>query len=433
MSRICLTLVLAAGLVGCGGPDKLGAPLDNSGSDGGSAAASPGASGPTCPPEFPPTDPSTLPACCQGTGAAHCVPAGMLPASFSAQLTTCASGGSCVPDSLIASGGAKPPSCMSLGGAAGVCLSLCVPMVTQYMDLLPQDVCAADERCAPCINPLTNMPSGACEIGNQCAAAGGSADGGASPAPPAPPACPHVGPPVIDPSTLPSCYDGGGAHCVSATLVPPQMASELATCATGLCAPDVFISSGGQFIPPTCASLDGAEGRCLHVAIPEVAAQKDLLPQSSCQSYERCVPCYSPLDGSDTGACRQSCDPGPTKPAVTFAACCSENGVTNGKCVPDSAISQSLQQNLASDTCQKNTELCVPTENLQPDFKPKACSAFNLLAGNYTGVCLSDCLSFGIQGLAISRGDCDSDHKCAPCTNPLTGKPTGAPGCPTTP
>ena len=37
-----------------------------------------------------------------------------------------------------------------------------------------------------------------------------------------------------------------------------------------------------------------------------------------------------------------------------------------------------------------------------------------------------------IQSLGISRGNCTKGFKCAPCTNPLTGSPTGAPGCPGT-
>ena len=56
-----------------------------------------------------------------------------------------------------------------------------------------------------------------------------------------------------------------------------------------------------------------------------------------------------------------------------------------------------------------------------------------LIGGQYTGVCLSKCLKFGFfQQLGISQGDCDNVHNCAPCNNPLTGQPTGAPGCPAT-
>ena len=115
-------------------------------------------------------DPSTLPSCgasvCADSPNAHCVPQDKVPANVAAQLAKCDDGASyCVPDPFIKSGGAPPPTCKSLNGADGVCLSVCVPQVEQYESLLPQDVCAADERCAPCVNPLNNMSSGACDIG----------------------------------------------------------------------------------------------------------------------------------------------------------------------------------------------------------------------------------------------------------------------------
>ena len=422
--------------VGCTGIDYLGTPLITDGREAGSPPLTldAGSSGNTCAPAQQPMDPATLPVCCDGVGAAHCVASDKLSPALGAQLSACPAGGFCVPDPLISSGGAAPPSCKSLNDADGVCLSLCVPMVAQYRDLLPQATCAADERCAPCVNPLTNMSSGACDIGKpqDCSQPGdptppATADGGAS----TQAVCPHVGPPVLDPNSLPSCYAGGGAHCIAAALVPPAMASQLAACATGLCAPDVAIAAGGQFIPKTCGSLDGAEGRCLHAAIPQVASQLSMLTQDTCESYERCVPCYSPIDGKPTGACAQSCDPGPVKPAVTFAACCENNQVSEGKCVPTTVIPATLQKNLGTDSCVKNIELCVPAENLDPAFKPMACSASNLLTGNYTGVCLSEFLQFWLQSLGISRGNCDSQHRCVPCTQ--GGKPTGAPGCPPSP
>ncbi len=452
-----LMVVLAAvalSAIGCVSTDVKGSSLLGASADLGTPATSapqpsapatggcdPGASTPGAP-----LDPSTLVQCCNG-GAAHCVPAADIPASVAAQLDTCPSGGSCVPDTLIVSNGAKPPSCTSLNSADGVCLSVCVPQVAQYQTLLPEDVCAADERCAPCINPLTNMTSGACDIGSEPLTSASSSAGSCNPDPtaspppstppspppsPAPPACPHVGPPIIDPSTLPACGTAGGAHCLNAALVPASMASQLAACPTGLCVPDVFIAAGGNFIPPTCVSTDSAEGRCLNLALPAVASQSATLPQATCAVYERCVPCYSPLDGTATGACKLSCDPGPQQPKVVFTDCCVKDNKPEGKCVPTQSIPDAEQKNLGTDDCKKDVELCVPTEMLQPTFKPPACSADNLLVGNYTGVCLSKCLKFGIQGLAISGGSCDDLHECAPCTNPLTGKPTGAPGCPAT-
>lgn len=432
-------VILFLAVAGCGGADPNGPPLLGSGSGGGGGGGVQNGNGGQCggSPTVAPMDPSTLPPCgsavCADSPNAHCVSADKVPAAVGAQLAKCSDGSSyCVPDAQIRSGGAAPPACKSLNGAAGVCLSVCVPQVKQYQSLLPQDSCASDERCAPCVNPLTNMPSGACDIGK----AGQCVDGGTPTAntPPPAPMCPYSGPPLLDVSKLPSC--GGGAHCVQASLVPPAMASQLSSCAapnaSSLCAPDVAIVSAGNFIPKTCASLDGAEGRCLNVVIPQVKAQAAQLTQDVCTADEKCVPCYSPLDGKPTGACKLSCDPGPTKPAVQFANCCSMHNMTYGRCVPKTIIPMSLQSNLGTDSCANTqADLCVPSENLDANFKPPACTGQGLIGGAYTGVCLSKCLKFGfIQQLGISQGSCDNLHDCAPCTNPLTGQPTGAPGCP---
>ena len=278
---VILILALAAG--GCGTPDALGPPLLNNGGKPDGPGGS-GGNGTQCaggtPTTVPPMDPSTLPACgtavCADSPNAHCVPADKVPAAVAAQLAKCSDGASfCVPDAQIKSGGAPPPTCKSLNGADGVCLSVCVPQVAQYESLLPQDSCASDERCAPCVNPLNNMPSGACDIGKPVGCdTGGGGSGGGGGTTNTPPMCPYSGPPLVDVTTLTSC--GDGAHCVQTALVPAAMASQLAPCASPagtLCAPDVFIQSAGNYIPKTCASLDAAEGRCLNVVIPEVKAQ----------------------------------------------------------------------------------------------------------------------------------------------------------------
>src|SRR5438270_4175895 len=166
-----LVLILTLAATGCGGPDPYGPPLMNNGGKPDAPAGSGGNGGTQCTggsgPVLTPMDPSTLPSCgaavCADSPNAHCVPQDKVPANVGAQLAKCSDGGSyCVPDSFIKSGGAAPPTCKSLNGADGVCLSVCVPQVKQYESLLPQDVCAADERCAPCVNPLNNMSSGAC-------------------------------------------------------------------------------------------------------------------------------------------------------------------------------------------------------------------------------------------------------------------------------
>jgi hypothetical protein len=460
LPALLLSLGASLAAYGCSADDINGTPLLAEGDDGGtgvdggattsSSSSSGGGSGGSCTPTPPPNlNPSTLPSCCT-VGSAHCVPNQYVPAADKAALAAC-SGGYCVPDPFISNPNYTPPSCNAFNNTPGVCLSLCVPQVEQYKTILTQSSCAATELCAPCTNPLTKMPSGACEFkapgqgGGQCSADGGasgsggsgsSSGGGSSGGDAGTPAaqCPYKGPPILDPSTLPACGTAGGAHCLQSALVPMSMQSQLASCPGGFCVPDVFIESGGNFIPPTCSSLDSAEGRCLNENIPQVAAQVSQLQQATCQSYERCVPCFSPIDGSKTGACNLSCDPGPTKPIVLFPSCCKENGTNDGRCVPSTIISSTEQKNLSSDSCQNKGDLCVPSEMLSSSgtssFKPPTCTATGFLIGQYTGVCLSNCLSFGIQGLTLAQGSCDDVHTCAPCTNPLTGQPTGAPGCP---
>jgi hypothetical protein len=439
LARLALYLFLPALIAACTPSSIDGTPLENAGPDGGlidddgsttgAASGTGDVGGGSCVGSRPPDiDPSSLPSCCS-TGAAHCVPTEYVPGADQKALATC-SGGYCVPDPFITNPAYMPPACTAFNMTPGVCLSLCVPQVAQYKAILTQANCAATELCAPCTNPLTNMSSGACAFAppsTTCSADGGTppstGDGGQGEPGDAgePPAvCPYTGPPLLDPSTLPACGSAGGAHCVQSALVPSSLQAQLATCSGGYCVPDVFITTGGNYIPPTCASLDGAEGRCLNVVIPQVASEESQLTQSTCAVYERCVPCFSPIDGEKTGACSLSCDPGPTQPIVLFPSCCRENGADEGRCVPTAIIPSSEQSNLSQDACAQDAGLCVPSE----------CTATGFLVGDYSGVCLSQCLSFGIQGLVLAQGTCDGLHTCAPCTNPLTGQPTGAPGCP---
>jgi hypothetical protein len=231
--------------------------------------------------------------------------------------------------------------------------------------------------------------------------------------------------PVIDPSTLMSC--AADAHCFDATIissVDPMAASKLGKCTdqTQLCVPDIFLETGGKFIPKTCTSVAGAEGRCLSEAIPQVQSQASMLPQDVCATSEKCTPCYNPLDGTSTGACNLGCDTGPTKAPVTFAQCCS----MKAHCVPSTLVPSNESSNVSQQECTTGN-LCVPDQLLENQPIP-TCTANSFILGNYTGVCLSNCLDFGIQGIALDQGSCAADYTCAPCTQ--GGKPTGAPGCP---
>ena len=422
---------LGLGVTGCNGAADFAFGLDDPGPGGeGGGAVAPAAS--TCGGDAGPleklADPSSLPACAPACGGAHCVPTDKVPEVSRSFFAACG-GGFCLPDALIISGGAKPPSCTSLGGADGVCISLCVPQVSLNKDVLSQGTCAADERCTPCVDPQSQKPTGACAIGTQVSRGPCPATPVPDAAPPAPIACPYVGPPLVDPKPLPECGGAGsGAHCLPGHLVSPELVSKVAACTGGYCVPDKLIVTAGHFVGKTCSSLLGAEGRCQNTVLPLVKAQQGL-PVDTCDATERCVPCFSPVDGTETGACRVSCDHGPaTTVAKTFASCCNKNGATQGKCVPRTAIPSALTSTLQGQGCT-NDSLCVPTENLPASYVPPACSANTILSGNYTGVCLSDCLDFGFASeITLDRGNCQNAHTCVPCKR--DGKSTGAPGCP---
>lgn len=369
--------------------------------------------------------------CCQAEGGeAHCMANANLPAELMPFVAACDSGSSCIPDSFLKTGASTPPASCTAFGGDGVCLSRCIPQVSENAGLLRPDTCTGvDELCVPCISPLDNMPTGACDLRTLATCNGGDDNNATPPSNSCddPNTCNYEAscPPVLDPAPLASC--AADAHCVDAALVPAGSATQLAKCAdpTKLCVPDIFIKTGGKFTPPTCRSVNDAEGRCLSLALPSVKAQEGLLPQSTCATAERCTPCYSPIDGAPTGACSQSCDVGPTEPAKTFTACCGNRG----KCVAASSIPDDQEGNLddSDDACVADVELCVPDQILN-NGPFTTCNANSFLLGQYTGVCLSDCLDFGLQGIALARGNCMNNFKCAPCTQ--NGQPTGAPGCP---
>jgi hypothetical protein len=257
----------------------------------------------------------------------------------------------------------------------------------------------------------------------------GSSDGGSGTGGTPEPMCPHMGPDIIDPTTLPACPTtmcAGGARCVPTTLIPPEYLMQLADCdADNKCVPDDFIKTNGNFIPDTCTSIAGAEGRCISECLVAVAAQADMLPADTCPEFQRCAPCYDPITGEATGVCELSCDPGPTQPPVTLPTCC--DGL--GTCVPAGLVPPEQQMSLPADTCpvDANMYLCAPTQAItDPNWMPEACETDIPLFGGEPGVCLPGCLITGIQGSLVGQSTCPTDYKCAPCDDPFGGGPTGA-------
>jgi hypothetical protein len=365
-------------------------------------------------------DIASLEACeCAGS---HCVGKDKISESFSKQLDVCDEG-VCVPDSVIKAAGAAPKTCKSVAGE-GRCMSTCVPAIGKKKDVLDRgegDVCEADELCVPCLNPLEgNKPTGVCEIGKtrKCAKKTPSSSGSTSSEGKS---CPHAGKP-IDVSSFPAC--GTGGRCVPEGAVSEAQRPKLEECDGGLCAPEKSVANAGNYLPPTCTSVGGAEGRCLSTVIKDIAAKKGQLPQSTCEANELCAPCFNPSDGSDTGACRSvSCDAPKTEPKK-FAECCDGKG----RCVPESSVTNPAQrERLDSDGCSEDTELCAPAEDIGRTAKRPSCNGtLKLLGKPYVGACVSRCTSLGLKGKFLDQATCDGDHICAPCTDPTSGESTGA-------
>ena len=246
---------------------------------------------------------------------------------------------------------------------------------------------------------------------------------------PAEPECPHEGPAIVDVSLFEPCQQCGGGHCVPTNLIPDEFASQLGTCdADNYCVPDPFIETNNNFIPETCDSVGGNEGRCLSTCLPDVAAQAAALPQSSCGAGDVCVPCYDPLDLEPTGACELSCDPGPIDPPQGLPKCC--GGI--GSCVPESAVPSDKKGNLKADECsqQFGPSLCAPDVFISdPNYQPTSCKT-TLLAALFgdeyeQGACLPECVD-GVDSFLLLKDGCPDNFKCAPCLEPPFGQSSGA-------
>jgi hypothetical protein len=172
----------------------------------------------------------------------------------------------------------------------------------------------------------------------------------------------------------------------------------------------------------SCRSLGDAEGRCLPACLPDVAGQADRLPAADCTAEHLCAPCFDPLTGDDTGACRLAGDPGPSDPAATFARCCGELG----RCVPGGLVAEADRERLAQLDCADDANLCVPEPWLGDEpVPPVSCRS----PGDIEGRCLPACLpDIAADAEQLRQGDCAAEHLCAPCFDPLTGDDLGACG-----
>ncbi|MEY4578286.1 MAG: hypothetical protein RL701_2989, partial [Pseudomonadota bacterium] len=171
----------------------------------------------------------------------------------------------------------------------------------------------------------------------------------------------------------------------------------------------------------TChAATSGAEGRCLPACLGSVRARSAWLAQDGCHEYERCLPCFDPIDGSDTGACHLGDDRGATESVALLSACCDDTS----RCVPEASLSADLRSTFARDSCESG-QLCTLEAALRSGdpFVPDVCTTALLGEGR----CLPACLPLlAAQLPRLAQNNCREGLLCAPCEDPATGAETGA-------
>src|SRR5262249_25821942 len=196
-----------------------------------------------------------------------------------------------------------------------------------------------------------------------------------------------------------------------------------------------------HWIPTPCRSVANVEGRCLSTCLPPVAAQP-LLPTAGCQAGERCVPCFDPLSGADTGACEinPSCDQphepktvlmcpynGSVYPVINpglLASCAPNSACTSGAhCLLNQYVPSGVASKLYSCGSGSGAGRCTPDDFIRsgglvdpPNCNPFASTNYN---GN-DGRCLSKCLPDVFGHPSLESGGCPAGSACTPCYDPLT-------------
>lgn len=277
---------------------KIGTTCDDSG--GGGSGGNGGGSKATCDNPGDPIDPGLFEPCPNACGG-RCVNVALLPDPNDpsvAMLAECSpgSGTLCVPDEMIASKGLGVPDTCDWYGLEGRCMSACVPEIQKQANegFLVQGTCAANHYCAPCFDPTTDQPTGACTL---------TCDAGPDPA---------------KPHDLPGCCDGAGT-CVPKALAGDQadkLGQDACPGGTGLvCAPNDLMPGSG-FVPPDCqpefnfvelADPSHAYGKCLPACIPGLDSFF-LNDTGQCGDGYLCAPCWQPGFLSDTETNAPTCE-----------------------------------------------------------------------------------------------------------------------------
>lgn len=342
--------------------------------------------------------PRTFADCCDGAG--RCVPEQVLLQSLAAEdrarlgADSCKEAALCVPADWLDAERAAVDSCHATGGGEGRCLPSCLPEVAARADQLQQRDCNRAQLCVPCYDPLTGEDTQACRIA--------------------------MDRPKQAPRTFANCC-GGAGRCVPEEALLQSISAEdrarlgAESCdKASLCVPSDWLETGSASAE-SCQGAGGIEGRCLPSCLPEVAARADKLQQRDCAGEQLCVPCYDPLTGEDTEACRIR-DDAPKQRPQTYERCCGSGGQALGTCLPVELLSADQLQSLPVDSCSQPNTRCAPSELLAPAGELRACASPRLFAAPVPGVCLPECFLPPLLSLFTPRADCGAPYRCAPCS-----------------
>lgn len=144
-----------------------------------------------------------------------------------------------------------------------------------------------------------------------------------------------------------------------------------------------------------------------------------------------CVPCYSPIDGSDTGACRLKAGDAPTSASGTvFPGCLTaRTDSTHGKCVPALPYTSRILSGVQQHGCPAG-RLCMPESFVNDPWSCGASCTTNFPAPSDAGACIARFViednAGAVVAASLSQSSCAAGELCTPCVNPLSGTVSGA-------
>ena len=277
-------------------------------------------------------------------------------------------------------------------------------------------------------------------------ASGAAAASGATPAGGAPVVCNGTDFAKVDLAKLTGCGPGNkGGHCYAKAKSP--IADKLIACAASpndVCVPDEILLAAGQPLK-SCKSILGP-GACVSTGfIPQMdtegagALQKDI-----CETGQICAPCVDPRNGNAPtpfcqpigvhdaacggagGAPSAGGGAAPAPAPAPLVGCCTTGSVSNGVCLPESAIPEADRSKTKALTCAAGNK-CVPKAFVEN--KPVTCSSI-LGAGVCMDKCFDEMMSLAGGIGILSKANCGATELCIPCSLAAAGGGSKVPGCP---